>query len=204
MTVTYPLTWPSAARIIESKLWISRNQVPVPAINRILQVEDRIGHRWVGTITFSAMLPEEFADISGFFDALNGMEGTFTFPHPDFTAIFGNAPNNTGRIKGASQTGKEIITDGWGISVSDLFKRGDIIQVGTKIKKNVEAIDSDGLGEATLTVSPPFATAPADNELITTINPAGTFQLQTSNVGQILANENRIHQLTVPIQEVLP
>ncbi len=204
MTVTYPLAWPSAARIIESKLWISRNQVPVPAINRRLQVHTRIGARWVGTVTFSAMTATEVADILGFFDALDGLVGSFTFPHPDFDSIQGNAPNNTGQIAGADQTGREINTDLWSASVSNLFKRGDVIQIGEKLKRVVETVASDGGGLATLTVDPGFYSAPADNERIITLNPEATFQLQVSDVGQILANHNRIHQLSVPIQEVLP
>lgn len=118
------------------------------------------------------------------------------------------ALGGTGAINGASQnvtydTAKNtwtqsLITDGWSNSVTGLLKAGDVFTIAnvfmvnpkTKAKTNVlqqfvvtADADSDGSGNATLTISPPIISsgqhqtvdvAPADNAVLSVVGTADT------------------------------
>lgn len=110
----------------------------------------------------------------------------------------------TGAVNGAAQDvtydvskdawTQTLITDGWATSVAGLFKAGDVItmagvnRVQAKTYEDLGVLhqsvvmadaDSDGSGNATLTISPPLITsgayqnvsaAPADNAVITVVS----------------------------------
>lgn len=94
-------------------------------------------------------------------------------------------------VNGANQTGSSIITDGWTASITGLFKKNDVVQFAGVYGVNpvtyrntgklqdfriTADIDSDGSGNATLTIEPALTIAgksqtvtasPADNAVIT-------------------------------------
>lgn len=118
--------------------------------------------------------------------------------------------SGTPLIKGASQTGSTLVTDGWTNSVTDLLLAGDVFTIAGVYEINpltrestgrlqhfvvLEDADSNGSGEATLSISPSIITssstttdgtgasvslaayqtvsnAPADNAAITVIGTA--------------------------------
>ncbi len=59
------------------------------------------------------------------------------------------AATGTPLVKGASQTGNTLTTDGWTTGVTGILKAGDWIQLGTgstsTLHKLQQAADSDGL-----------------------------------------------------------
>lgn len=81
------------------------------------------------------------------------------------------AGGGTPLIAGASQTGESINTDGWSASVANVVRAGDVIRIAglNPLFKIVESASSDGLGAATIRVSPPIlvGSSPADNAPIT-------------------------------------
>lgn len=81
------------------------------------------------------------------------------------------AGGGTPLIKGASQTGTTLLTDGWSASVTKVVAGGDVIKIAglNPIYRIRDDVNSDGSGNATLTLTPsiPAGSSPADNAVIT-------------------------------------
>lgn len=75
-------------------------------------------------------------------------------------------------VKGASQTGDSIVTDGWPVSTSNVARAGDHVKIAglNDLFEIYEDASSDGTGTATLKINPPIpsGSAPADNAAVTT------------------------------------
>jgi len=76
------------------------------------------------------------------------------------------------KVKGGSQTGSNLVTDGWGNTVTNSVRAGDAIKItGDNAVYIVTAdADSNGSGEVTIPISPPLRTSPDDDAVITTTN----------------------------------
>jgi len=112
--------------------------------------------------------------------SLNGPAGTF---YMGDTAYISPRGVGTGSplVKGASQSGNTLLTDGWTNSQTGILKAGDWIQVGSgstrQLCRIVADADSDGSGNATLEIWPRIRTAFADNTAITVTSPKGVWRL---------------------------
>jgi hypothetical protein len=99
----------------------------------------------------------------------------FTIKHL-LTPGSGLAPNGTGSagvtISGGSQTGETINTTGWPTGTSNVVMPGDVINIAgtTVVYKILESANSDGSGNATLTINPPIFSggSPANGAAVTT------------------------------------
>ena len=88
----------------------------------------------------------------------------------------GRPPNGVGdlsvQVKGSSQTGATLVTDGWPTSTSNVVRAGDVIKVAgvNPVLQIVDDANSDGAGEASLYINPPIFVggSPSDNAAITT------------------------------------
>jgi hypothetical protein len=109
-------------------------------------------------------------------------------------------------VKGASQTGSELITDGWTTSTTGILKAGDYIQIGggaaAKLHKVLDDVNSNSSGEATLTLWPDLRSAPSDNAAIVVSGAKGVFRLST-NQSDWDVNEASIYGMTFPAREAL-
>ncbi len=98
--------------------------------------------------------------------------GVFTIYHPTKHTPRGTARGTVGspvgRVNGASQSGRSLVTDGWAINQSALFRAGDLVSMlnTMEVYEISEDIASNGSGQATLKFSQPIRTSPADNEYV--------------------------------------
>ena len=151
------------------------------------QVQRHQGQIWALDFSYAPLARAEAEALVAALCSLNGREGTF---------LFGDSANKTPRgtatgtplVNGASQTGEDLVTDGWTADVTGILKAGDWIQVGTgstsRLHKVLTDANSNGSGQATLTLWPrisPVAT-PADNSAIVTSFPKGVFRLTTDGM----------------------
>lgn len=147
------------------------------------QVQRRQGQVWALDFSYPPLARADAEPIVAALNSLNGVEGTF---------LFGDSANKTPRgtatgtplVKGASQTGEDLITDGWTAGVTGILKAGDWLQIGTagtaRLYKNLTDVNSNGSGEATLTLWPRIFTAWGDNAALTLSFPKGNFALTGS------------------------
>jgi hypothetical protein len=112
--------------------------------------------------------------------SLNGREGSFLLGDSASKVPRGVA-TGTPLVMGGGQTGTDLVTDGWTPSVTGILKAGDWVQLGTgsssRLYKNLADANSNGSGQATLTLWPALRSSPADNAALTVSAPKGRFML---------------------------
>lgn len=77
---------------------------------------------------------------------------------------------NTVLVRGAGQTGRSIITDGWHAS-STVLRAGQFVTIEDQLVQLTANATSDGSGIATVTFEPAIRSAPADNAPVEYRNP---------------------------------
>ena len=184
MATSYPVTLPTspAPRAITIR---PRSVVGVDASPFSLSAQSYAwsGQLWMADVQLPPMTRANAEAWLGKLVSLNGAEGSF---------LLGDTANLTPRgigtgtplVKGASQTGYDLITDGWTINQTGILKAGDWIQLGTgstaRLYKVVADANSNGTGDATLTLWPKLRSSPADNAALTVTSPMGRFMLAQS------------------------
>jgi hypothetical protein len=146
------------------------------------QVQRRQGQVWTVEVEYPPLERAAAEALHAALCSLNGREGTFLFGDYAHQSPRGTA-TGTPLVKGASQTGEDLITDGWSNSITGILKAGDWIQLGSgstaRLYKVLADANSNGSGEATLTLWPRIFTAWADNAALTLSYPKGNFRLTT-------------------------
>ena len=206
MAISYPLALPTTTGI--AKIRISANNVVGVSQSPFTskqQVYKFSGQFWEAEISLPPMKRADAEYWISFLLKLNGSYGTFLLGDPNGATARGVA-TGTPLVKGASQTGSELITDGWTTSTTGILKAGDYIQLGSgssaKLHKVLDDVNSDSSGNATLTLWPDLRSAPADNAAITVSGAKGLFRLST-NQQDWNVNEASIYGMTFPAREAL-
>ena len=116
-----------------------------------------------------------------FFMKLDGVYGTFLLGDNTRKALRG-VGGGTPLVKGANQEGNVLETDGWPHGVTGVVADGDWIQLpGYRHHRICGAANSDGSGNATLTIYPRLRESPADNAAITVANTVGLYRMLTND-----------------------
>lgn len=202
MAITYPLTLPTSPKPASMSMFsgamVGVTESPYTGEQ---QVQAYDGQFWGFEFSYPSMGRADFAAFQAFLLKLNGREGTFLAGDPSGLTPQGVA-TGTPLVNGAGQTGNDLITDGWTISTTDIMKAGDYIQLGTgataSLHKVLEDVNSDGSGNATLSVWPKITsvTSPANNAAIVVSNCVGVWRLaQNVNPWEVLPPYE--HQLTL-------
>jgi len=196
MTISYPLSWPTTPgpKRVEfastQQVGLARSPFTLQA-----QVQEYQGDMWTATVTLPVMQRESAEEWHAFLLSLHGVRGTFYLYDP-----LGREPRGiaTGSplVKGGSQSGYTLATEGWSVSTTNVLKKGDWIQIGSYLYKVVNDHSSDGSGEATLDIWPSLRVSPADNDAIITSNAKGVFRL-AENVNPIqAADELQVYEVS--------
>lgn len=177
MAITFPLalpTEPSPSRIRFTPY--AMVSVGVSPFTGHQQVYEHQGQLWKLDFDLPPMQRADAEEWIAFLLSLNGRYGTFAMGDPAGATPRGVA-TGTPLVKGASQTGKVLLTDGWTISTTNIMRKGDYIQLGTSLHKLMKDVNSDSGGNATLDIWPRLRASPADNATITVSNCKGLFRL---------------------------
>lgn len=197
MAITFPLTLPTAtgfkALTVTPESMVAITESPWTGYQ---QVQRNQGQRWIFDVTLPTMVRADASEWESFFLSLNGQEGTFTMGDPR-----GSTPRGAGTgtilVKGASQSGQTLLVDGCTINITGILKKNDYIQLGSgssaRLYRQLVDTNSDGSGNATLTLWPRITTAniPADNAPVTVLSTVGLFRLDDANVP--FAVDNALH-----------
>lgn len=136
---------------------------------------------------------------------LNGREGSFLLGDPVGITPRGIA-TGTPLVNGASQSGNSLITDGWTVGVTNILRAGDWLQLGSgttaRLYKNLNDVNSNGSGVATLDLWPSLRSSPSDNAPIVVASAVGKFML-ASNVMEWDIAEAQIYGLQFTAMEDL-
>ncbi len=175
MTISYPVTPPSSPTPSSVK-WTELNVVGVAASPYTLQrqVFEWDGGAWGLDVSFDPMDRAQAQPWIAFLSSLRGPVGTFYFGDELLKTPLG-ASGGTPKVKGASQTGYTLDTDGWPNSTL-VLKAGDMFQIDNALYRNVKDATTNSSGEVTLDVWPYLRTH-SDNANIITSSPKGVFRL---------------------------
>ena len=185
MAITFPLSLPSVGGI--SGITITMVDVVGVGESPFTLSQETFEHAGKGfeaTVQVARMARAEAEQWIAFLAALRGRRGTFLMGDPIGATPRGVA-TGTPLVKGASQTGGTLLTDGWTPGVTGILKTGDWIQLGSgsssRMHKMLQDADSDGSGNATLELWPGPRTAPADNEAIVVSNAKSLWRLASNS-----------------------
>lgn len=205
MAISYPVNFPDVG--IRSMTIRARNVVGMSAspFTGQQQVYKHQGQWWEAEVTLPPMKRADAEQVVAFLLSLNGRLGTFLLGDPANTSPRG-VGTGTPVVYGGSQTGNELLTEGWTISQTGILKAGDWIQLGsgasTRLHKILQDTNSDASGYSTLTIWPDLRTSPSDNATIVTSSPKGIWRL-TSNETEFSIDEASIYGITFACIEAL-
>lgn len=170
---TYPLAFPLSSGIQEAKIQLVRKTNVSQSI--FTGAEQRLEnpfHLWAvtGKIPIIEGDTAEAREWRAFILELRGQLGTFNLPVPGITGPSSGYSGSQGLVKGTTQLGDSIITDGWTPNTL-LMNRGDFFMTSGELKMNMTTISSDGLGEATIVFEPDIVFSPADDSNIVLDDP---------------------------------
>lgn len=203
MAITYPIDFPNTIgltdSVLRSRTVVSKNISPFSLAEQIYTWG---GERWELDIVLPIMNRSQVEEFYSFMTKLRGMHGRFTCFVPGATTARGTVKNlNNGDIlvKGASQTGRELIIDGFANNQSNVVLAGDYFQLGTglntRLYKVLDNVSSNGTGAVTLDIFPALRSSPNDNDIVYFNNPKGLFRL-SENVFDMPSDMNNLFNLS--------
>lgn len=205
MTITYPLSLPSAPGIkkvkptMDSAVAFSESPFTFEQ-----QTYAHQGQRWRFNVTLPMMRRDFAEQWIATMAKLNGRQGTFLLGDPDAKVPRGVA-TGTPLVNGASQVGNSLITDGWTHSITGIMKAGDYIQLGSgstaRMYKILDDVNSDGSGNATFSIWPNLRSSPADDDTVVVQNCKTQCRLDQSFNWD--ANEVSTYEITFGCSEAL-
>ena len=156
------------------------------------------------TATFPPMTRAQFAPIDAFIMKQRGQYETFTLILPVLSTGLGS-PAGTPLVRGASQTGRTVDTDGWSVGVV-IFKAGDYLKFANhdKVYKVVEDVTSNAsaIANTEITIAPALITSPADDSAITHTNVPFLVSL-TTGVQKFTTGTSGLFSYEIDFAEVL-
>lgn len=183
MAITYPLSLPAGgfARIrLAASSVVGESASP---FTQEQQVYVHQGQWWEAEVSLPPVPRDKAEDWIAFLLALNGKQGTFLMGDPAGSVPRGVA---TGApvVDGAAQSGQTLATRGWTVSVTNIMKAGDWLQLGsgasTRLHKLLAAGNSDGTGKVSVDIWPRLRAAPADGATITVVGARGLWRLSSN------------------------
>jgi hypothetical protein len=174
-TKTFPVLAQAAPVNLEWALQ-SNTQTFTSPLNGTMQTLELPGARWRASFTYQNLSEADAAKLQAFLVSLRGQAGRFylyNFARPKPNGVGTGTP----LVNGANQSGASLVTDGWTASQTGILKAGDFIGVNGELKMVTADVNSDGSGNATLSIEPPLRASPADNSAITVTMPTTTFVL---------------------------
>ncbi len=79
---------------------------------------------------------------------------------------------------------------------------GDYLQVGARLHQNLDVVNSDGTGSATLNIWPRLRESPASGSAVTLHNAQGLFRLASNERGYSIS-VNRLYAIAFKVEEAL-
>jgi len=180
------LSLPSVTQFAECRFVCQGNtQEHVSPLTRSVQVMEFTGARWLASFALAPMTRANAETWCAWLANLQGRAGRFYAGPTDATSPRGIG-TGTPRVKGGSQTGTTLLTDGWTAAQTGILLTGDYLAWATpsgwrELHLVCADADSDAGGNATLTIAPPMRETPADNATLIVSSPTCVMALATDD-----------------------
>jgi hypothetical protein len=135
---------------------------------------------WEGQVSFPSMTRWSHDYWTAFISQCRGPKNAFLIGDPK-AALPKGSPQGSPVASTASQTGYSLATSGWKPSTYRLLLPGDFIQIGYRLYRVEDQVDSDADGLATVSVWPNLRDAPGDGAPILCSHCKGLFRLKNAS-----------------------
>lgn len=205
MAYQYPLIFPNIgikAINIRAQTVVGASVSPFTGQQQVYRHQ---GQWWEMEVTMPAMKRDDAEQVAAFLLKMNGRFGTFLLGDTANTAPRG-VGTGTPLVNGGSQTGYQLVTDGWTPSTSGILKAGDWIQLGAnttcRLHKVLDDVNSDAGGNATINIFPDLRYSPANDAPIVVNSPKGQWRL-AANETNFSIDEASVYGITFACVEAL-
>jgi hypothetical protein len=150
------------------------------------QVQQWMGaDSWSGTMTLPPLTQDEANLWSSFLMQCRGMANCFFLSDPLRQHPTGYVDGTSAPVidltVGTTVAGSQLLyTRGWKANAFGLLLPGDNIQIGSRLHRVLDAVNSDATGSASFEIAPSLREMPTDGEPLILKNPAGLFRLATN------------------------
>ena len=178
MTITYPRAWPSDIKIDKSEFIDDFHMNVTESLARTTTFQSMNGgntDRWRGMWVTPILTPAQIRKLAAWKTAMTLHKGSFHAYDADYKGP--SSVGGTPRIRGASQMGNALVTDGWPPNQSAAMYAGGYIQIVDQYYRLLEDVQTNSSGIATISVWPACRKAHNDNSLIVFNNPVMVAQL---------------------------
>ncbi len=151
------------------------------------QMFDWLQSMWQGQVSFPPMNRLSSDAWSSFIMYNRGGLNAFLFGDPKAALPKGN-PQGAPAVNGAGQTGYFLSTHGWLPSKFRLLLPGDNIQIGYRLYRVLDQVNSDASGNASFSVWPNLRDQPASGAPIIVNHCKGLFRLAKSTGNKFSTN----------------
>jgi len=166
------LTMPAAPGFAASTFGLIANtQTFRSPLDGTVQTIELPGARWRASYRLPPMKRPQAAAWQAFLAALKGQAGRFFGFDPDARQPRGSGAGDAPQVKGAGQGGESLVSDAWTANQTGLLIPGDYFEVNGELKMVTASVDSDGTGTASIAFTPSLRASPADNAVLTLVNP---------------------------------
>lgn len=205
MAITYPLSLPAnvggpAQIMISAENVVSQSSSPFTFSE---QTYVHAGKRWLASVTLPPMKRERAEPWIAFLMSLKGRQGYFLLNDPNAINPQGSV-SGTVLVSGGSQTGSTLVVDGVAPNLSNAFKAGDYIQLGSgasaRLHKVLADASANSSGIVNLEIWPDLRESPSDNAVVTYVSACGLFRL-TGNVTSWNINQISSYGITFDCAE---
>jgi hypothetical protein len=136
-----------------------------------------------------------------FLMSLRGQANVFQMGDPLAVAPQGSA-SGTPVVTGSGQTGYSLATSGWTANASGVLQPGDWLQIGYRTYRNLQTVNADVSGNATLSIWPRLRESPNDGDSLILTNTKGLWRLK-SNTRKWSETEARHYGIQFDIREAI-
>jgi hypothetical protein len=157
---------------------------------------------WEGQISFPQMSRYDADAWSAFILQCRGQSNAFMFGDPKAVLPKGSALGSP-VVNGGSQFGYSLNTRGWQANAISILLPGDYIQIGYRLYKVLNPVNTDGSGNATLAIWPNLRDMPVDGTTIQIKNCKGLFSLKTNSGNKFSVNVGLYGLTGIAIRERL-
>jgi len=207
MPITYPLSLPAspAAAGLERFMLTGLHAVGVlrSPFTFATQVQAHPGEAWIAEASIAPCKRNQAEPWVAFFAALRGPSGTFLMGDPHRTSPLGVA-TGTPRVNGTNTVrATSLNTKGWTINVTNILRAGDYIQIGQRLYKVLQDVNSNASGNCTLDIFPALRETVVDNATIITSSAKGLFRLNSPEVELFEVDKERLYSMSFSAVEAL-
>ena len=175
-TLTFPTLAGGGGAVSWNWRKLSNTQTFESPLTKSVQTLALPGARWACTSNWDSLQAADAALLRAFLASLRGTAGRFYLSNRVHTAPRGTV-GGTPLVKGASQTGSSLVTDGWTAGATLLA--GDFIgfNAGAELRMVIADATADGSGNMTISLDEPIRVSPADNSAIVKTSPTCVMRL---------------------------